>query len=259
MATRTAIAVPRRRLAYPESVSGLEARLLASHGLFQLSTLGTVAAANADPVGAWLDVLDPNVLRWIQATAGKRPTLLTSATPNGKPAVRFTAASSQMLAATTSVFLDTQRTVIVAIRPNGAVASTTPFLARSNNNNWYAALAATNRPFVSYTNGAAAQETKATANGTLTADAWHVIGYRWAVSGSDVTVRILVNDTTDFSVTDADGMTTPSGTAWVLGALQASSNFLNGDIAELDYWGRALTDAEFEDTVGEVMVEYGIT
>lgn len=77
-------------------ISNLGFYLRSDAGLFTTDVGSTVASSNTDPIGRWEDQSGGGY-HVIQPTSGKRSTLLSSSSYKSKPAVKFTAASSQWL------------------------------------------------------------------------------------------------------------------------------------------------------------------
>lgn len=283
MATRSlltsATATSRRRLTHPAEYPDLRLRLQASYGLYQDSGLVTAAAADNDPVGAWMHWRRPT-LKFLQATAGKRPVLKLAATPAGGNALRFTASANSVLAVTLNAtagvrdmdFRVQEHTAIAAVRFWEAPTATGILFGNNNGSNFYLGAGTTNSLRGSFQNAGSTQRIiGGSTNNAFTpgtgASNWLVVASRLKKTAGDFAtgdmeqfLKLSSGVTVPAVSRPAEGsLLNTTSTIWNIGALTSSANPLSMDLAELNIYGAALTDAQIDELIAELKVEHGIT
>lgn len=258
----------RRGLQDPRQYAGLFLHMRV-RDKWQESTFATDAALEGDPVGA-LSVPGRrvNLPRWVQATSGKRPTLLLAATPGGQNALHFDGAAQQSLAAAS--FPDPnwyEHTAYVVIRPTITPTAAAPVLAASGQSNWYVGATTTDRVIASWRDNGATVRTLSSTAGDLLINSWQIIGFRLkAASSLDYTTGaptvtfLLSNGTQHDTVVSASvGLQLPVTTTWRIGALSDTGNPFTGDVAGIDAYVGAQTDAQMAAIMAELKREFAIT
>jgi hypothetical protein len=172
--------------------------------------------------------------------------------------VRFTAASSHFMQQTTRLFLQTNRTVLAVVRP--ITMASLGVVVASSDSNWYVGVLNTAKQTARHVVAAASgQVTSATAS-TLTANAWVVLGWRWQWDGANaVSVGLWKNGVSLVETAYATGLTAPTGTTWRIGGSASGSNHYDGDVAQMDFLARDLSDAEMANVMAMLMNAHGVT
>lgn len=216
----------------PDSVSGLKLWLKADGVLWQDAARTTPATADSAPVGCWDDASGVGN-HFTQATAGNRP-LLRTAIVNGHPVIRFDGSNDTLLT-TTATGLDSASFTQLAVVKKSAAGSMdilgTGSSAGSGNTEWFFA---SDNPRLDQEN-VAVSVTGTAAMGTTT---FKAIGVCHDASGVPFA---FMSGVTGGTGTVRSFNAGPNG--WV-GSERALAQFLNGDIAEIVRYNRALTLAE---------------
>lgn len=166
-------------------------------------------------------------------TAAQRPTWSATGGPKGGPRATFASGSSTNLIATFAAALASgdPRTVVVVARVTGVAQASVVDGSATNRHRFY------HNGGTSLTQHVAGSEIAI----SCVRNAWHVIA--GVKNGASSFVRIGANKVTG-SAGNAD---LPGITAGKIGG--AASDYLDGDIAFIGVWNRALTDAEIDSLV----------
>ncbi len=216
-------------------------------GLLTWLDAGTLALSNNVAVSSWSPRAGIETAALAQATSGNRPVFRTNRV-NGRPSVAFTAANSHNLdSGTWAGKRSTPLTVISIARMNtGNVGN-----LYSGRSGVYAYAGISTGTTLAVGAGAVAEVTQST-----TMDTWHVIVAVYNGASSAIYV--------DSHTATATG-TTSTGSNSALPGLRlgtnsgASSNWLDGEIADVAVWTRALTAAEITALTRWYGTRYGIT
>ncbi len=216
-------------------------------GLLAWLDAGTLGLGNNVAVSSWSPRAGIETAALAQATSGNQPVFRTNRV-NGRPSVAFTAASSHNLdSGTWAGKRSTPLTVVTIARFNTGNLGN----AYSGRSGVYAYAGISTGTTLAVGAGAVAEVTQST-----TMDTWHVILTVYNGASSAIYV--------DSHTATATGTTT-TGSNSALPGLRlgtnsgASGNFLDGEIAEVAVYGRALTAAEITALTRWYGTRYGIT
>lgn len=209
----------------PRLLPGLVLWLRADMGI----SIGTGVSAWADQSGAGNSVT--------QGTGANQPAFIANGL-NGKPVVRFTAASSHFLAkASTNLFGAGNFSILMTWKWSAAATRQVAF-GNTDTVNGGALLGTSEAAGVKRTIGYVASGDVTGGNATTTAETWSVI----FSGGTSNAMR--VNRATQ-ALTGSFGLANPGASAAIrFGSYNGSNLFLDGDIAEVVAYTRALSAAE---------------
>ena len=197
----------------PSSISGLRVWLKAD---------AITGIVNGGQVTTWSDS-SGNGINFTQATSTKQPTYVRNAI-NGKPALHFTASTQQTM--TNATNFSTPNTIFYVSRQTGGTKAR---LLSGLSNNWLLGYHGGNKN-MAYFEGWVS-------SGGITADNdWHIYSSTQTASLSTV----YENGAQLYS--NANGVTGPNGLS--LNGYQGTSEFSDGDIAELIIFNSALSDTD---------------
>ncbi len=192
-------------------------------------TIGTGVSAWADQSGTGNHV--------VQATGANQPAFVASGL-NGKPVVRFTAASSHYLKkANTNLFGAGNYTAVIVWKWSAAATRQT-VLGCTDNLSGGVHLGTTDPTGLNRNAGYVGAGDVTDGAATNAAEVWSVVN----AGGTSTTMRV---DRASQSTSGSFTMVNPGGTAAIrLGTYNDASLFLTGDVAEVLAWSRALNAAE---------------
>lgn len=221
----------------PTDIAGLKAWFKADGTLYQDSARTTLAAADADPVGSWSDGSGQNN-HASQATAGSRP-LLKLGILNGRPVIRFDGANDRLQTAAFGAALAQPNTVFVVAKRTGGGAEAfldgrtdATHLFRKNVGGSYNLYAGGD--FV-----------------VVAADAnWHIVQGVFNGASSKARVDGGAAATGNAGTSSMDGAT--------VGSRANSSEWMNGDIAEILIYNANLSLAQLDQVGNYLAGRYGL-
>lgn len=251
----------------PDNIPGLKIWLDAAVGTYQESTLTTVAAADDDPVGAWISMA--NGYAFIQATADSRLTLKTGANGiNGLPVLRGDGTADHLKIA--SAMLNASSGTVIAVYqvPDETPAAGAALLSSDDEASgvrlWELyATSTTSRIAISQRNNDAVDSVVGDVGG-IVADTPYI-----GVWESSDTAYLMRLNGTQQTIAVASGANNGDWTAQVanrdntvLFARQTSagvSNYMAGDIAELLVYEPQISTAARTAVEQYLAAKYGIT
>ena len=208
----------------PASLPGLILWVKTDAGLFQDSAFTTPATADTDPVGGWRDQSGQGN-HLTQTTAGSRPTLKL-AIQNGRSVLRLTAASSQ--------FMDLAGLVLNQPASAAMVASVS-----NTNGRLLEAVGAVNRRMFQNAIATSLLRVHSGASVDLSVDP-SVFTFKAAVWNG---VSSLCRQSASVATGDG-GANDSTGIRVGAGGAGSPSSFMTGDIGEIAYYNRALSNSE---------------
>lgn len=232
----------------PAQIAGLSGWWKADEGLYS-DTARTTPSTAGGAIAAWSD-LSGKGFHATQATAAKRPTLQT-AIVNGKPVVRFDGVDDWLETASAQlVGADGTWTAFSVAKPQNTTGIK---LIASHDNGGSVRVA----QFLRYNAAALETVTFDTAGGNAAVTGGAVSGFDLLeAKRTATTLEAFLNGT---SVVQASPAGAPKSAAVALhiGAYRGASEFMNGDIAELLIYNRALTTTEQSDIRSYIAGRFG--
>ncbi len=224
----------------PNQISGITAWYRADQGLTQ--------AGGA--VSRWADIMGNTNHDLIQNVAVNKP-VFSSSDPayNNQAIISFTAASSQNLTSSTWTVPSTATIIIIGNNDNGASQET--FIDGSDGaNRWIIDNNVTANGLRMY------QSSGVTASGVTLSSASFIAA---VMKPGDVSGSLYSNGNLAVSTGSVGTATTPTSITVGSNYASASSGFLNGKIAEIAIFNRALTQVEIQSIYAYASARYGIT
>lgn len=218
----------------PNSITGLQLWLDFTDlsKMFQ-DTAGSSPVATAGQSIARINDKSANANNFTQATAAKRP-----AYQSGGGALFD---GGDVLVGGATGLNATSKTVVVKWKPVSFPGTHVLFTGASTN--YYVGHSSAGVTQLSWQNAAAAQKTQTGASYTIGTTSIH--SARWSVAGSDVTVKQRLDGVDIANTAYADGMATPTATAYYLGGYGSTPVLpINGVISHILVYNRSLSDVE---------------
>lgn len=206
---------------------------------------GTAVAAWADQSGNGYDVA--------QATAGSRPTYQTGVI-NGQPVVRFSGTSQSLVSS--AAIKPTNITIMAVYRPMAA-GSTPTVISQTYNagatNGWglRAGSSANLTPYADLNIGGSTTTTSTATVTTVNTPQLLTATY------DGVARKAYLGGVLKANTTASGSLTYGTVASFTVGS-HLATNYLNGDIAEILVYNRALSDAERQDVEAYVYAKYGV-
>lgn len=252
----------------PASIEGLKIWLDAAVGTYQESTMDTAAAADGDPVGAWVSIVGDHA--FIQATSDSRPALKLAANGiNGRPVVRADGTADHLKIADGSILGASSGSVFAVFSVTDATPAAGSALITSSDEasttrHWRIfACSTTSRLALEQRNNDTADTMLG--NAAAIAASTNYIG-RWGSTDTAFVMGLNGNPQTISVAAGANnGDWTTEATARdnvVIFALQNSggvANYMGGDLAELLVYEPVISDAAKAAIEQYLAAKYGIT